>query len=135
MLLVNSSWFLVAAKPTTLVEISGFFFLLYNEVQKKVQTVQTNMVAYAIWATNFKSEVRCDLRGCLEAIVASKPHFLCCSPIDGSSSSSPQRTNRGHYSLQTASKVKFDLRFGICGPNCICYHVCLDCFGFLLNFD
>ena len=82
--------FLVAAKPTTLVEISGFFlsfifFLLSHEVQKKVQTVQTNMVLYAIWATNFESEVRCDLRGCLEAIVASKPHFLCWSPIDGSS--------------------------------------------------
>ena len=36
-----------------------------------------NMVAYDVWAIYFKSEVRCDLRGCLEAIVAAKPHFLC----------------------------------------------------------
>ena len=30
------------------------------------------MVAYAIWATNSKSEVRSDLRGHLEAVVASE---------------------------------------------------------------
>ena len=29
--------------------------------------------------------VRSDLRGCLETTVASKLHFLCWSPIDGSS--------------------------------------------------
>ena len=59
---------------------SSFFFLI--KVQKKAKTVKTNMVS---WAINFKSEVRPDLRGCLEATVASKPHFLCWSPIDGSS--------------------------------------------------
>ena len=29
-------------------------------------------VAYVVWAINFKSEVRSNLRGCLEAVVASK---------------------------------------------------------------
>ena len=38
---------------------------------------------------------------------------------------------RGHYSLQTASKLKFYLGFGICGPNCICNHVFLGCLGLL----
>ena len=54
--------FLVAAKPTTLVELSGFFlsfFFLSVKVQKKVKTVQTNMVAL-VWVINFKPEVRCD---------------------------------------------------------------------------
>ena len=37
--------------------------------------------------------------------------------------------------LQTASEVRYGLRFEICGPNYICYHVCLDCFDLLLNFD
>ena len=36
---------------------------------------------------------------------------------------------RGHHSPQTASEVKSDLRFGICGPNFICNHVCLGCWG------
>ena len=44
----------------------------------------------------------------------------------------------GHYDLQTASEVRSDLRFGIYGPNFICYHVCLDSLGlfwpFFLNF-
>ena len=35
--------------------------------------------------SRIKSEVRSDLRGCLEVIVASKPHFLYLSPIHGSS--------------------------------------------------
>ena len=52
---------------------------------KKTKTVQTNMVAYVVCTTDFTSEVRSDLWGCLEAIVAAKPHFLCWSPIDGSS--------------------------------------------------
>ena len=73
--------YLVAAKPSNSsrgeLSPSFFFLLLSHEVQKKVQTVQTNMVAYVVWAINFKSEVRSDLRGCLEAIGASKPHFLC----------------------------------------------------------
>ena len=63
---------------------SFFFFLSSLEVQKRVKTVQANMVVYVIWAINFKSDVRYDLRGCLEAIVTSKLH-LCCSLIDGSS--------------------------------------------------
>ena len=56
--------------------LSSFFLLSSHEVQKKVQTVQTNIVVYVIWAINFKYDVRCDLRGCLEAIGASKPHFF-----------------------------------------------------------
>ena len=77
--------FLVAAKPSNSSrgELSSFFLL--SKCKKRVKTVQTNMVAYVIWAINFKSEVRSDLRGCLEAIVASKSHFLCLSPIEGSS--------------------------------------------------
>ena len=35
----------------------------------------------------------------------------------------------GHYSLQMASQLKFYLRFGICGPNCICNHDCYGCLG------
>ena len=46
------------------------------------------MVAYVVWDINFKSDVRSDLQGCLEAIVASKPSFLCLYLIDGSSTSS-----------------------------------------------
>ena len=33
------------------------------------------MVAYAIWATNSKSEVKFYLWGCLEAVVASEANF------------------------------------------------------------
>ena len=43
----------------------SFFFLLSfftSIVQKKAKTVQTNMIAHVIWAINFKSEVRYDLR-------------------------------------------------------------------------
>ena len=43
------------------------------------------MLAYVVCAIDFKYEVRSDLRACLEATVASKPHFLGWSPIDGSS--------------------------------------------------
>ena len=32
-------------------------------------------------------------------------------------------------------EVRSDLRFEIYGPNYIYYHVCLDCFDLLLNFD
>ena len=39
------------------------------------------------------------------------------------------------YSLQTALELKFHLRFGICGQNCICNHVCLGCLGLLWNFQ
>ena len=55
---------------------SFFFFLSSLEVQKRVKTVQANMVVYVIWAINFKCDVRYDLRGCLEAIVASNPIFF-----------------------------------------------------------
>ena len=48
---------------------------------KRGKTVQTNMVVYVVWAINFKSEFRSDFRGCLKVTVASKPHFLCWSPI------------------------------------------------------
>ena len=34
----------------------------------------------------------------------------------------------------TASEVKFDLRFEICGPNHICNHVCFGCLGFLWKY-
>ena len=36
-----------------------------------------------VWALNFKSEVRSELWGCLDAIAASKPHFLCWSLMQG----------------------------------------------------
>ena len=55
---------LIAAKPTSLVELTGFFLLSFfflPFVPKRVKTVQTNMVAYVIWAIYFKSEVRSDL--------------------------------------------------------------------------
>ena len=52
------------------------FFLLSVRFQKEVKTAKTNMVAYVVWAKNFKSDFRFDLRGCLEATVASKPQFL-----------------------------------------------------------
>ena len=74
--------FLVGASRDKLVLSS---FSLSHEVQKRVKTVQTNMVAYIICVINFQSDVRSDLRGCLEAIVASKLHFLSQSTIDGSS--------------------------------------------------
>ena len=77
--------FLRAAKSTGLVEISCVVLSSFCICSKKGQTGQTNMVAYVGWAINFKSDFRFDLRGCLEAALASKPHFLCRSPIDGSS--------------------------------------------------
>ena len=46
------------------------------------------MVAYVVWAINFKSDFRFDLKVCLEAALASKPHFLGWFQIDGSSESS-----------------------------------------------
>ena len=36
-----------------------------------------------------------------------------------------QRTKKFDFGLQMASEV----RFGICGPNCICNHVCFGCLG------
>ena len=68
--------------PATLVELNVLLLSSSKKMKKSFKTAQTNMVAYVIWAINFKSEVRSDLRGCLEAIVASKSHFLCLSPID-----------------------------------------------------
>ena len=41
---------------------------------------------------------------------------------------------RGHCGLQKASEVRSDVRFETYGPNYICYHVCLDCFGPFLSF-
>ena len=62
------------------------FFLISHKVEKKYKTFLTNKVAYVVvWDINFKSEDRSDLQGCLEAIVALKPHFLSLSPADGSS--------------------------------------------------
>ena len=55
---------------------------------KRAKTVQTNMESYVDWAIEFKSDFTLDLRGCLEATVASKPHLLYCSPNNGSSPSS-----------------------------------------------
>ena len=83
--------FLPAAKPTGLVEVSWFFFFFLFFLiicSKKTKTAQTNMGAYVVWAANFKSDFRFYLRGCLEAVSASKPHFLRWSQIDGSSVSS-----------------------------------------------
>ena len=70
--------FLVAAETATLVEAdSSFSFLNLPNDETEAKIVQTNMVAYdnLVWVINFKS----DLRGYLEAIMASKrsnPHFL-----------------------------------------------------------
>ena len=36
---------------------------------------------------------------------------------------------RDQYNLQTASEVRSDLRFEICGPNVIWYHLCFACLG------
>ena len=44
--------------------ISSFTFFQSSKMGK---TILTNMVAYLIWAINFKSEFRPDPRGCLEA--------------------------------------------------------------------
>ena len=71
------------ARNSSRAKCSFFFFPPFGP--KKAKTVQTNIVAYVVWAIDFKSNVRCDLRGCLEVVLASKPHFLCWSPIDGSS--------------------------------------------------
>ena len=44
-------------------------------------------------------------------------------------------SKNGLSEATTASEVQSDLRFGICGPNCICNHICLDSLGlFSLNF-
>ena len=51
-------------------------FLLSAIWSKKNKTVQTNMEAYVVWAINLKTDFRIDLRVCLEAVLASKPHFL-----------------------------------------------------------
>ena len=85
LLVKNRKGIFSCGEATTLMEMNflSFFFLII--CPKEGQTVQTNMVAYKVWVTDFKSEVRSDLRGCLEAKMASKPHFLCWSPIDGSS--------------------------------------------------
>ena len=71
----NGLKFLVAAKPTTLVEASCVP-LSVNGLQKRAKTVQTSMAVYVGWAIGFKSEVRSDLRGCLEVIVASNIIFF-----------------------------------------------------------
>ena len=76
LILILIIFFLPAAKPTGLVETDSSFFFFLIKVQKKAKTVQRNMVAYVVLAMNFKSEVRSDLQGCLEATVASKHHFL-----------------------------------------------------------
>ena len=47
----------------------------FIQVQKKVKTAKINTVAYVVWAFNFKSDFIFDLQGCLEATMASKPHF------------------------------------------------------------
>ena len=49
------------------------------------------MVTYAVWAIDFKSDFRFDLRGCLEAMVASKPHFKNFYLKSGSSSNKVQK--------------------------------------------
>ena len=35
----------------------------------------------------------------------------------------------GEYGLKTASEVRFDLRFEMCGPNVVCYYLCFACLG------
>ena len=63
----------------------GVFLLSGSIGPKKAKTVLTIMVARVVWATNFTYEVRSEFRGFLEAIEVSKPRFLCCYLIDGSS--------------------------------------------------
>ena len=41
----------------------------------------------------------------------------------------------GQYNLQTASGVKYKIRFEIYGPNYICYHVYFGYFDLFLHFD
>ena len=72
-LVLSTIAFLPAAKPTGQVEVSWFLFLLSAIWSKKVKTAKTKMVAYVEWAMNFKSDFRFDLRGCFEAVLASKP--------------------------------------------------------------
>ena len=57
------------------------------------------MVAYVVWAIDLKSEVRSCLQGCLEAMMALKPNFLCLCPIDGSFQSSSSSTNTNFYKI------------------------------------
>ena len=41
----------------------------------------------------------------------------------------------GHCGLQTASEVKYKIRFEIYGPNYLCHHVYFACFDLLLESD
>ena len=59
----KSGSFLPVAKQT------GRLLFLF---QKKAKTFQMNIIAYVIWAKNFKSYIRSDHGGCLEALEASK---------------------------------------------------------------
>ena len=70
------------------------------------------MITYEVWAIDSKSEVRSDLRGRLEAVVASE----------------------ATTASKTASEVRSDLRFGIYGPNFIWYHIGLDSLGLFWPF-
>ena len=45
-------------------------------MKEHVQTGSTKAVSYIIWITNLKSEIRYELRGRLEAVLASKPFFF-----------------------------------------------------------
>ena len=72
--------FLVAAKPTTLAELNVLSFFL-PPYGSKMSKLGSNV----IWAINFKSEIRTDLRGCLEVKGGLKISFSFWSPIAGSS--------------------------------------------------
>ena len=57
-------------------------------------------------------------------------NFWCLEVLPTNEKSEVLTTNENGLSeATTASEVKSDLRFGICGPNCICNHVCLGCLG------
>ena len=51
----------------------SFFLLIIWS--KRTKTAPTNLVVYVFCAINFKFGFRFDLRGCLEAVLASKHHF------------------------------------------------------------
>ena len=50
---------------------------------KKVKVAQTNLVAYVVWPKISNLILKFTSEAVLEVTVASKPHFLCWSQIDG----------------------------------------------------
>ena len=55
--------FLPAVQPTGLVETNVLSFFHQSSKEVKTKRIQTNMVAWVVWAINFKSDFRFNLRG------------------------------------------------------------------------